>query len=115
MLCLQLNPSNWHTPFELLEGEKPNIEKLQVFGCGAYVHIPQVVHKDKMSPKSELMIYIGIALGGHKNIFMCSPGNVIFTAAHIEFIEKLFPCCTMRNRRLPNSNNQISPPCSDLV
>ena len=81
------------------KGEKPNIEKLQVFGCSAYVHIPQVVYKDKMSPKSELIIYIGIALEGHGNIFMCSPGNIVFTAVHTEFIEKLFLCCTMRNRQ----------------
>jgi len=43
-----------------------------------------------MSPKSELMIYIGIVLEGHRNIFICSPKNVVFTAAHAEFIENYF-------------------------
>ena len=59
---------NWHILFELLEREKPKVDNLQVFGCGAYIHIPQVVCKDKMSPKSKLMTYIGITLGGHRNI-----------------------------------------------
>jgi len=71
------------------------------------------VCKDKISPKSELIIYIGIASEGYENIFMHSSGNVVFTAAHAEFIENLFPHCTMRNRqqqRLPDSNNQIPSP-----
>jgi len=37
------------------------------------------------------MIYIGIVLGGHRNIFICSSRNVVFTAAHTEFIENCFP------------------------
>ena len=31
---------SWRTPYEILEKQKPRIEHLQVFGCGAYVHIP---------------------------------------------------------------------------
>lgn len=30
-----------NTPYELLLGVKPNIEKLQIFGCAAYVQEPK--------------------------------------------------------------------------
>jgi len=69
-----------------------------VFGYRAYVYIPQVVHKDKISPKLELMIYISIALEGHGNIFMHSSGNVVLTATYADFVEKLFPCYSTGSR-----------------
>jgi len=37
------------------------------------------------------MIYLGIAPTGHRNIFMCLPNNSVFTSAHAEFDENLFP------------------------
>jgi len=90
---------NWRTPYEVLEGEKPCIEHLRVFGCGAYVHIPQAVQKDKLCPKSKLMTYIGIAPGDHGNIFMCSLENVVFTSAHADFNENLFPRCPANKKQ----------------
>ena len=49
---------NWQTPFALLNNEIPDITHLRVFGCGAYVHIPESRRVNKLSPKSELMIYL---------------------------------------------------------
>ena len=46
-----------------------------------------------MSPKSELMTYIGQAPGGSGWLFMRSPNNVIFTAAQATFDESIFPKC----------------------
>ena len=52
---------NWCTPYEMLHKQQPDIVHLQVFGCAAYVHIPEDVRTNKMAPKSELMVYLGVA------------------------------------------------------
>ena len=89
----------WRTPYEVLNGEAPSIKHLRVFGCGAYVHLPPAVRTNKLSPKSELMVYIGVAPGGHGFRFMRSPNNIIFTSAHALFDEKMFPKCPTNQRR----------------
>ena len=94
----------WQTPFEAVKGEVPRIDHLRVFGCGAYVHIPANIRKNKLAPKSETMVYLGIAPGGHGNRFMRAPNNVVFTSAHAIFEEAYFPKCEKRplgSRRLP--------------
>jgi len=61
-----------------------------------------------MSPKSELMIYLGIASRGYGNLFMCLPGNIVFTSAYTEFNKKLFSHCkTTAKQRLPDPNIQL--------
>ncbi|PIL36305.1 hypothetical protein GSI_01968 [Ganoderma sinense ZZ0214-1] len=65
----------WRTPYELLNGTKPDISHLCVFGCGAYVFLPPEVRKNKLSPKSELMIYLGV-------------GAVCFQNAHMKRSDK---------------------------
>jgi len=57
------------------------------------VFIPEEVRKNKLSPKSELMIFLGYR-GHHSNmIFMRSPNNVVFTAATALFDEHMFHKC----------------------
>ena len=65
-----------------------------------------------MSPKSELMIYLGIALEEHRNLFMCLPENIVFTSTHADFDEKSFPCCKdtkQQNWILPDPKQSPSP------
>ncbi|KAL7284521.1 hypothetical protein ACG7TL_001812 [Trametes sanguinea] len=94
-----LRRHKWRTPYEVLNGEAPSIRHLRVFGCGAYVHLPPAVRPNKLSPKSELMVYIGVAPGGHGFRFMRSPNNVIFTSAYALFDETMFPKCPTNQRR----------------
>jgi len=50
-------------PMESLIKVKPDLSKLCVFGCGAYVFLPKEVRANKLAPKSELMTYIGYETG----------------------------------------------------
>jgi transposase InsO family protein len=38
---------NWSTLFQMLYNDIPRVDHLRVFGCGAYVHIPADVQKNK--------------------------------------------------------------------
>jgi hypothetical protein len=62
---------DWRTPYELINNEVPDISHLCVFGCGAYVHLPPDTRKNKLSPKSELMVYLGRPSGMKADMFMC--------------------------------------------
>ena len=50
---------SWQTPHEQLNREKPTVDHLRIFSCGAYVYIPAEVRSNKLAPKSELMTYLG--------------------------------------------------------
>jgi hypothetical protein len=104
-----LSRLNWQTPFELLNKERPAIDHLHVFGCGAYVYLPAEVRANKLAPKSELMIYLGNAPGAHGFIFMCSPNNVLFYTVHCIFDEMLFPKCRTQAKRLLTRLHELAP------
>ena len=57
----------WHTPYEALHSKQPRVDHLRIFGCAAYVWLPADVWVDKFTPKSELMIYLGVAPGNEAN------------------------------------------------
>jgi len=42
---------------------KPDLSKLHIFSCGAYVFLPEEVGANKLTPRSELMTYIGYETG----------------------------------------------------
>jgi hypothetical protein len=49
------------TPKEKFTGKKPNVSHLRVFGCIAYVHVPDE-KRSKLDPKVEKCIFIGYSL-----------------------------------------------------
>ncbi|XP_006453759.1 hypothetical protein AGABI2DRAFT_45720, partial [Agaricus bisporus var. bisporus H97] len=49
----------WKTPFEFYHGSKPDMTKIRTFGCGAYMYLPDEIRPNKLSPRSELMIFLG--------------------------------------------------------
>ena len=111
---------NWRTPFEAITGKKPDISKMRVFGCGAYVYIPPTRRHNKLSPKLELMVFIGETEGMKDYRFMRS-GNVIFHAAQALFDKEFYPRCKTQSKRAttrvdepradqPPLNNEDVPP-----
>ena len=103
---MPLHWHNWRTPYKLLNKEVLDISHLRVLGCATYVFLPEDIHTNKLAPKSELMVYIGVASGNEQNyLFMCSSNNVIFTAAHALFDELHFPKCAQRTSTGPESHN----------
>lgn len=89
---------NWKSLWEMISGNKPDLTHLRVFGCGAYVLLPQAVQKNKLLPKSEVMTFLGYETATAKNmLFMRSPNNVLFHAATALFDEHLFPKCDKKH------------------
>ena len=113
-----LHQHNWWTPYELLNKEVSDISHLRVLGCAAYVFLPKDVCTNKLAPKSELMVYIGVAPGNEQNyLFMHSPNNIIFTAPHALFDKLHFPKCAQRTSTGPESCDQSDhwPSPKDIV
>src|ERR1700761_9330392 len=71
----------------------PDISHLRVFGCGAYVHIPKDRRANALSPKSELMVYLGHIEGIKASTFMRLSNNTLFTSTTALFDETIFPKC----------------------
>ena len=89
-----MNWLNWRTPLELLKGEKPSVSHLLMFGCGAYVDLPNETHKGKLQPKLQLMIYLGTSARNEHNYLIMQPNNSLHTSTHAIFDEHLFPKCS---------------------
>jgi hypothetical protein len=109
---LKHSSNDYKTPFERLHHAKPDVAHLGVFGCGAYVFLPEDMQSNNLSPRSELMTFIGLSEGTMGYIFMRSPNNIVFTAIQALFDEMLFPkCLTMHHLEytpvgLPSDNLQ---------
>ena len=81
-----------------VSSEKPRILHLRVFGCGAYVYLPSEVCTNKLTPRSELMIFIGYEDNGYRFIHH-TQGNAIFHSTQAIFDEGHFPRCPSSHLR----------------
>jgi hypothetical protein len=90
---LKNSSNDYKTPFKRLRHTKPDVAHLRVFGCGAYIFLPEDVQSNNLSPRSELMTLIRLSEGTKGYIFMRSPNNNVFTAIQALFDQTLFPKC----------------------
>ena len=51
---------NGKTPYELLHGSPPNIDKFRVFGCKAWALIPKARRK-KLDPRAKVGVFVGVS------------------------------------------------------
>ena len=53
----------WKTPFELLNGETPDVSDFKVFGCGAWVWMHPDCRANKLALKAKAMMFVGYPAG----------------------------------------------------
>jgi hypothetical protein len=85
-----LQRTNGKCPLENLTLEKPDVSYFHVFGCEAWVYIPQEVHADKLSPKSEVMTFVGYNINSKAYKFMTKE-NKLVVSSQATFNELKFP------------------------
>jgi hypothetical protein len=77
---------------EMLKLQRPDVSYFRVFGCRAYVFLPEEVRQNKLAPKYELMTFISYADGVKGYLFMRLT-NYVFTAVKALFNGNIYPRC----------------------
>lgn len=75
--------------FEIVEGRKPDLEKLRVFGCVCYSHVPDEKRK-KLDSKAEKCIFLGLSNVSKACIVENVSTKRIFTSRDVKFCEDSF-------------------------
>src|SRR5579863_7040159 len=95
-----------------MHGSALDLSNLKIFGCGVYVFLPSEIHKNKLAPKSEMMIHLGIEDGIKGYHFMHLPNNVLFYSAKALFNKDHFLKCHTQIlkaiTRLPESSKRAT-------
>jgi len=97
-----------------MENTSGKISYLCVFGYGAYVYLPNEVHANKLTLRSELMIFIGYKDNGYRFIYH-TQGNVIFRSTQAIFDEGHFPRCPSSYPREQMPPGRLTPEVESLV
>jgi hypothetical protein len=86
----------WKTPHRLFYKSKSNLSLIWVFGCSAHMFLPDEIQKNKLSARSELMIFLGYD-GSNYQFIRHLNCNVVFMSPHAIFDETYFPRCPSSN------------------
>ena len=74
-------------PLENLQGKQPDISYFQVFGCEAWVYIPQQNRQNKLLEKSIMCTVVGYEIGTKAYKFVTTDNHLIIAPQAI-FWEK---------------------------
>lgn len=74
------------TPYELWTGQKPSYDGLRIFGCEAYVHLPEV-KRTKLETKAQKLIFVGYSEEHKGYRFLDCETNKIIISRDVSFIE----------------------------
>ena len=74
------------TPEEAWGGNKPDISRIRVFRCKAFVHVPDKL-RDKLTPKSIVCTHLGFAPQQQAYKFVHCPTHRFFTSQDVVFDE----------------------------
>ena len=78
-------------PIESFNGDKPDVSYFKVFGTLAYIWIHPDQRQDKLSPKSEEMMFIGYEPNTKKYCFWSQQQQQVFISTRAIFDEQVFP------------------------
>ena len=109
---------SYKTPIELFnKNTQPDVSYFRTWGSAAYVHIPKERRKNKMSQKSELMLFMGYAEGTKGWRFM-NKNNKLFMSPNAIFVESWFPHVKynkIENHNIPTSAIPAERTCDNQV
>lgn len=104
---------NHKTPAEIWNSEKPNLEKIKLFGCNAYNLIPKEMRKSKLDPRSEKMIMVGYADNGYrlwneKEGKIVHGRNIIFEEQKKELDNRITPITRESDNDKPKNDENLT-------
>lgn len=74
------------TPYELWTGTPPDLADLKVFGCEAYVHVPDAKRK-KFDPKAKKLVFVGYSTQHKGYRFLDRATNRVVISRDVKFLE----------------------------
>ena len=78
------------TPYKHWYGKKPDVSNLKVFGCKAYVHVPDAKRKDKFDKKSIPCVFVGYSSNDNGFKFYNPQTKQMFRSRDVIFTERNF-------------------------
>lgn len=77
------------TPYEIFHGRRPDVSRIRIFGCTAYVHIPKQKQASKFDARAKEGVLVGYCKGNAYRVFMEDSGKVL-TSQDVSFDERNF-------------------------
>jgi hypothetical protein len=108
---------NWKTPYESWFGKLPNVSRLRIFGCQAWMTIPKEARLNKLSDKARKTVFIGYPEGS-KGWKLYNPSNgKIWDSFDVRFDEHIFPMKSSNKVQymLPEYNNEGDISASEIA
>ena len=99
-------------PVENLTQKKPDVSYFKVFGSKAWVYIPHESHENKLSPRSEIMTFVGYEPNAKAYCFM-NNNNEIKVSTQAEFDESKYPRARPKNDNYTKNLDPIRPIVND--
>ena len=85
------------TPYEHWYGKKPDVSNLKVFGCKAYVHVPDAKRKGKFDKKAIPCVFVGYPSNDNGFKFYNPQTKQMFRSRDVIFTEKIL---ILKNRNV---------------
>lgn len=77
----------WKTPYEVVNGQKPNLGNLRIFGCLAFIKRQNMPRKEKLSPKTDIGYLIGYHASNIYKIWCPGAKKIIQVSRDVSFDE----------------------------